>query len=206
MIYPEFNNLKVENRLGVSPVGEDTRMIARRVAELSFDHALEVGTGTGFVILYLASLGRACEGTDISSDAVDCCLTNAAANGLEVRFYLSDLFENVAGLFDLIVFNPPYGHSRSGRWDRPLAIIKSLLPKENRWFSALIYQMIRKERRHLICYFLDAAREHLSEGGSVIIVLRHNELDLLSGETHEVIDELNQQRLVRWQPGSKDKR
>ncbi len=179
-------------------------MIARGVAVLPFTRVLEVGVGTGFVALYLTTLGRECEGVDVSSDAVESCRANAAANDLEVLFYQSDLFENVSSRFDLIVFNPPYGHSRPGRWSRPLAIVKSLLPKENRWFSALVYRIIRKDRRQLIQRFLDASREHLSEGGSLVVVLRHNELDLLTGETFDVLDELGQQKLVRWQPNPND--
>jgi len=177
-------------------------MIARQVADIPFTRALEVGAGTGFVALYLATLGCECEGVDVSLEAVECCRINAAANNLELSFYQSNLFENVSGLFDIIIFNPPYGHSRPGRWSRPLAIIKSLLPKENRWLSALVYRVIRKDRRFLIRCFLDASRDYLSQEGNLVIVLRKNELDLLDGESFDVIDSLGQQRLVRWIPGA----
>jgi methylase of polypeptide subunit release factors len=200
MIYSEFNGLEIVSRLGVSPVGEDTLMIARGVASLPVNRVLEVGAGTGFVALYLALLGRKCEGIDVSPEAVECCRANAAANNLDVSFYQSDLFDKVSGQYDLIVFNPPYGHSRPGRWSRVLDIIKSMLPKENRLLSALVYRVIRKDRRRLIRRFLHASREYLCEGGSLVIVLRHNELDLLAGEALEILGDFNQQQLVRWHP------
>jgi len=39
---------------------------------------------------------------------VDCALANARSNGLELKVLHSDLFLDVEGVFDLIVFNPPY--------------------------------------------------------------------------------------------------
>lgn len=197
MIYPEFDDLEIVDRLGVSPVGNDTLMIARCIANIPFTRALEIGAGTGFVSLYATRLGRCCEGTDVSAEAIACCRSNAKANNLDISFYLSDLFENVQGQFDLILFNPPYGHSRPGRWSRVLEIIKSLLPKENRLLSALVYRVIQKDRRLLIRRFLNTVRDYLLIDGSVVIVLRDNELDLLSGEKVEILDELNRQKLIR---------
>jgi hypothetical protein len=78
------------------------------------------------------------------------------------------------------------------------------LPKENRLFSALVYRVIRKDRRLLIRRFLDASQKYLSEGGRLLIVLRYNELDLLTGGTHKVIDDLDQQKLICWNHDPKD--
>lgn len=53
MIYHDFENIDIDNSLGVSPVGEDTKLIARESAKLPYENVLEVGTGTGFIVIFL---------------------------------------------------------------------------------------------------------------------------------------------------------
>ncbi len=79
---------------------------------------LDLGTGTGAIALALASeLAPVCQkrqiqleiiGVDRMSDIVALAKSNAEKNQLNVGFLQSVWFENVEGLFDLIVSNPPY--------------------------------------------------------------------------------------------------
>ena len=72
---------------------------------------LDLGTGTGAIILALASeLPKAkCVGIDFSLDAVQLATENAQQLNIKnVLFKQSNWFENVDGKFDLIVSNPPY--------------------------------------------------------------------------------------------------
>ncbi len=73
---------------------------------------LDIGTGSGAIALALASeLPQArITATDISEAALAVANKNARRLGLEksVTFIEGDLFEPVAGSFDLIVSNPPY--------------------------------------------------------------------------------------------------
>ena len=110
MIYRDFAGIEVNDRVGVSPVGDDTREIARHVAQLEFSRALDVGTGSGFVPIYLAALGRDCEGCDVDPWAIASANANARANDLDVTFFLCDLFQSVPGVYDLVVFNPVVCH------------------------------------------------------------------------------------------------
>lgn len=75
-------------------------------------HILDIGTGTGCLLLtLLAELPLATGlGTDISGEAIATAKENAAALGLAERsvFEVHDLFEGVEGPFDLVVSNPPY--------------------------------------------------------------------------------------------------
>lgn len=72
---------------------------------------LDLGTGTGAIILALASeLPKSrCVGVDLSCDAVNLARENAQHLTISnVLFKQSNWFENVEGEFDLIVSNPPY--------------------------------------------------------------------------------------------------
>lgn len=71
---------------------------------------LDIGTGTGILALSL-KLERPSlrvTGCDISPGALTVSWVNAALLGAEVALVQSDLYENVAGEFDLVVSNPPY--------------------------------------------------------------------------------------------------
>lgn len=73
---------------------------------------LDVGTGTGAIILALASeLGQQNDyhAVDISPNALAVAKQNAADLGFDnIHFVQSDLLDNVEGSFDVIVSNPPY--------------------------------------------------------------------------------------------------
>lgn len=74
-------------------------------------HILDLGTGTGAIILALASeLPKAhCVAVDFSEQAVKLATENRDNLELkQVQIYQSDWFENVHECFDVIVSNPPY--------------------------------------------------------------------------------------------------
>ena len=82
---------------------------ARPMAQL---HILDIGTGSGALLLALLSelpnaVGTA---TDISAAALDVARANAECSGLAGRctFIACDTAAGVPGPFDLIVSNPPY--------------------------------------------------------------------------------------------------
>ena len=77
-------------------------------------HGLEIGTGSGYVLLRLCVEKLVDRGvaTDIDGRAVHLARANAALNRLtsQVRVVQSDLFDLVESTdpFDLVVFHPPY--------------------------------------------------------------------------------------------------
>jgi release factor glutamine methyltransferase len=64
---------------------------------------LEIGIGSGIQLETLKELGiKNIQGVDINPEAVEHC------KNLGFNCFESNLFENVKGKFDLILFNPPY--------------------------------------------------------------------------------------------------
>jgi len=82
-----------------------------------FERAIDVGCGCGIIAILLAKLSRKeVDAVDVSRLAILTTRRNAKRNEVKVRAYLSDLFSNVKGSFDLIVSNPPYlPHSSEDR-------------------------------------------------------------------------------------------
>ena len=73
-------------------------------------HILDVGTGSGAILLSLLKEGVAPSGTgvDISTAALEVCSINATRFRLTPQLLISDRMSQVTGLYDLIVSNPPY--------------------------------------------------------------------------------------------------
>ena len=71
---------------------------------------LDVCCGTGCILLSLLHFSNDCKGlgVDYSAEAVRLARENAALLGIEAGFAVSDMFEKVDGVYDMIVSNPPY--------------------------------------------------------------------------------------------------
>lgn len=90
----------------------ETELLVEVALERPFVHALDLGTGTGCILIsLLKSMPFAAgTGTDLSQAALEVAKANAEALGVAKRakFLISDWFANVPGRYDLIVSNPPY--------------------------------------------------------------------------------------------------
>ncbi len=88
----------------------ETEMLVAAALSQPFSRVLDLGTGTGAILLSLLAdrPGATGVGTDISQKALAVAQGNAAVLGLHPDFLLSDWFASVPGRFDLIVSNPPY--------------------------------------------------------------------------------------------------
>ena len=90
----------------------ETETLVAAALEVPAAHLLDLGTGSGCVLLTLLAEwpGATGLGTDASAEALALARENAAALGLaaRARFLEADWFERVPGRFDLIVSNPPY--------------------------------------------------------------------------------------------------
>jgi release factor glutamine methyltransferase len=90
----------------------DTEALVAEALTQPFQKILDLGTGTGCILLSCLKGMPTARGVgiDISQAALAVAAGNASDLGLEprVRFQLSDWFAQVSGTFDLIVSNPPY--------------------------------------------------------------------------------------------------
>ncbi|HPR42451.1 MAG TPA: methyltransferase [Candidatus Methanofastidiosa archaeon] len=147
--------ISIEEWDNVYPVMDDTLLLAHNIEVDSGDKVLEIGCGTGYVSITAALMGGVVSGVDINPAAVELSTANARRNGIsDIEFRLSDMFENVEGTYDTIIFNPPY------------------LPSEE--FSTGIYDRCwdgGREGCEVTERFIDGVMEHLSEKGKVYLVL-----------------------------------
>jgi len=90
----------------------ETETLIAAALETPFARVLDLGTGTGAILLTLLAERPPATGlaTDASEAALAVAARNARALGLADRasFSQSDWFAGVEGRFDLIVSNPPY--------------------------------------------------------------------------------------------------
>lgn len=88
----------------------ETETLVDEALKLPWTSVLDLGTGTGAILLSLlaARSGSTGMGTDISKAALDVARRNAHLIEVTARLAVSDWFGAVNRRFDLIVSNPPY--------------------------------------------------------------------------------------------------
>jgi release factor glutamine methyltransferase len=147
----------------------DTEVIVEEALRVckSIDSApiriLDIGTGSGAIALALACEIPAAQitATDISEAALALAQKNARALGLEnsIVFYRGNLFEPVAGIFDIIVANPPYIGAEE--YETLPAGVKDFEPREALWAGKSGLEFYEK-----IVY---QAQSHLRERGWLLL-------------------------------------
>ncbi len=92
----------------VYEAAEDSELLGTFVKKYATGSVLDMGTGSG----YLAAVSgtkktvKSIVGVDVNPSAVEMC--KKTLKDKKYHFVVSDLFANVKGVFDTIVFNPPY--------------------------------------------------------------------------------------------------
>lgn len=90
----------------------DTESLVVAALEHPFDRVLDMGTGSGCILLSLLAARREAEGvgSDLSEAALAVAARNSAKLELDHRadLIMSDWYSAIEGQFDLIVSNPPY--------------------------------------------------------------------------------------------------
>lgn len=90
----------------------ETELLVEAALERPFARVLDLGVGSGCILLSLLAErpGAAGLGVDASAAALAVAAANAAALGVAARaaLRLGDWLDGVAGAFDLVTANPPY--------------------------------------------------------------------------------------------------
>ena len=117
--------------------------------------AMVTGAAQGIgreIALGFAQYGADIIAVDLNDKAVGCTLSNLERNGLQAQVRRSDLFSDVHGRFDLILFNPPY---LIGEGENDM---------ERSWAGG-------KDGVEVLGRFLSQASDHLAPGGRAVVLL-----------------------------------
>jgi len=102
-------------KLGLEQYPVSPEVAAELLYMAGFEHRdlqgeiIDLGTGTGRLAIGAAMMGaRKVVGTDIDERAIALAKENALAMGVQIEWIVSDVAE-IAGRYDTVVMNPPYG-------------------------------------------------------------------------------------------------
>ncbi|MBS3160445.1 DUF2431 domain-containing protein [Candidatus Woesearchaeota archaeon] len=126
---------------------EDSELLAKYVEEYAKGKVLDIGTGSGIQAEAALRFTKNVLAVDVDEESVN----YVKKKGIKAK--ISDLFSNVAGKFDLIIFNPPYLP------DEKLEDEKS---KRITTGGKHGYEILEK--------FFSQANEHLNKNGKILIV------------------------------------
>jgi release factor glutamine methyltransferase len=124
---------------------------------------LDLGTGSGIQALEAKALGAEVLASDINQACVN------HVKRLNVKTIQSNLFENIKGKFDIIIFNPPY-------------LPEDPLEPEDSKLSTTG----GKKGNEILIKFLRKAKNHLEKNGKILIVFSS-----LTPNVDKLLKELN---------------
>lgn len=102
------NSIDVAEDPDVYPPSEDSMLFIESLDVKKGDRVLEIGCGSGVVSLHCAKNGCIVTAGDINPKAVELTRKNAETNGLPLDVVETDVYSNITGRFDRILFNLPY--------------------------------------------------------------------------------------------------
>ncbi len=146
---------------------DDTHLILDLISLEGDEEILEIGCGSGFISLHCSARGCSVTAVDKDPKAVENTVRNAEKNGLDLTVLRSDLFSDVEGVWDVIVFNPPYLPKHPE------------LDKDDRWDGG-------EKGNEVLIEFLELAPEYLNQGGRIFTC--YSDMAPLE-EVRKIIDE-----------------
>lgn len=133
---------------------EDSQLLAAAVEKYAYGNVLDMGTGSGIQAITAAKKKevKSVVAADINSEALKFAEAAAVKEGVngKVMFVKSDLFSNIKGVFDTIIFNPPY------------------LPQDKGIVDEAIYG--GRKGYETLQRFISSCRDYLKEDGIILIV------------------------------------
>ncbi len=171
----EVPTVRIEDAIGVCNVRQDTRLLAQEADGASAEagtarRALDLGTGSGYVGIYLALRGWSVDATDVSPRALKQAEHNATLNGVQLRVIRSDLFEAVTGSYDVIACNPPMRRDETEASRLLTTTLRRIGPLAN-LLMRLTQPFLERKRLNFLAEIARGARKHLNPGGRLVLVI-----------------------------------
>ncbi len=92
----------------VYPPSDDSILFIQSLNMRNGERVLEIGCGSGVVSIHCAKNGCVVTSGDINPKAVELTRRNAAENGVDITVVETDVYSNIEGRFDTVLFNLPY--------------------------------------------------------------------------------------------------
>jgi HemK-related putative methylase len=92
----------------VYPPSEDSILLIGSFDVVVGEALLEIGCGSGVVSIHCAKNGAVVTCGDINKEAVALTEKNAELNGVRIQVMHTDVYSEITGKFDTILFNLPY--------------------------------------------------------------------------------------------------
>ena len=171
----EFMGLTFEVNEKVLIPRQDTEILVETVLEDLEPNmrVLDVCTGSGCILISLLKMlqdGRGQDtvkgvGVDISKEALEVAEKNARKHNTEAVFLQSDLFENVEGMYDIIVSNPPYIKTEEiEKLEDEVKLYDPMLALDGKEDGLYFYRKIIKE-----------SRKYLKKNGKLYFEIGHTQ-------------------------------
>ena len=139
--------------------GEDSFLLAKYVKKYAKGKTLDIGTGSGILAEIALENTKDVLAVDINEEAVEHCKKKG------INCVKSDLFSNIKGRFDVIIFNPPY------------------LPKDEDEDDEIRVITTGGEKGYeIIERFIKESKNHLDKDGIILIVF-----STLTGDVESLI-------------------
>jgi len=144
--------IRISEDPDVYPPSEDSQLLIESLKVRDGERILEIGCGSGVVSIHCARNGCLVTSGDVNPRAVELTRKNAADNGVDINVVETDVYSDISGRFDTILFNLPY------------------LPVDEEGLLAKSWSG-GPDGLGPLPELLEGAPEHLLEGGRVVVVI-----------------------------------
>jgi len=146
---------------------------------------LDMGTGSGFITVFLHTKGKIGDACDISDYALKCAEKNFQKMNVDANLIKSNLFSNIKSQYDLIIFNPPKSSKESETQRILKNAFQNILTKNALNNISNLYQNIDKEkRRNALIEFIKKSSPFITEKGVILLNLIKNDFHWISKSTN----------------------